>query len=270
MRRSKDTISDAVDVGGQWAAHPGRSGSIASGEPRDNEVLRSRLGRIDSKGELSVTRRLSRLLPLVALASLIAGGGPGAASSSTARVASASGANCCKVTYNAAKTHVQVTGTVAYKGEPLSFSLSSQGPCTAPAGKGLARVSSKWIPVRNMVAGYHWIDVVQRVDGKVVFTKSAKFFIKGTAQLRKPTATITSGPKGVVTAATALFKFTFKDVDKLECRLDNRTWKLCSTGWAMYENLAVGPHTFTVRAHSIDRKSYVDANRTFVVSAPHP
>jgi hypothetical protein len=217
-----------------------------------------------------LTRRLTRLLPLVALAFVIAGGGPGAASSSTAEVASASGASCCKVTYNAAKTHVQVTGTVAYKGEPLSFSLSSQGPCTAPAGKGVAHVSSKWIPVRNMVAGYHWIDVVQRVNGKIVFTKSPKFFIKGTAQLRKPKVTITSGPEGVVSSTTALFRFTFKDVDQLECRLDNRTWKLCSTGWAMYENLAVGPHTFTVRAHSIDRKSYVDAKRTLVVSAPHP
>ena len=183
---------------------------------------------------------------------------------------SASGANCCKVTYNAAKTRVQVTGTVAYKGEPISFSLSAQGPCTAPAGKGLAHVSSKWIPLSNMVAGNHWIDIVQRVNGKLVFTTSPKFFIKGTAQLRKPTVTITSGPKGVVTGTTALFKFKFKDVDQLECRLDNRKWELCSTGWAMYENLALGPHTFTARAHSIDRKSYVDAKRTLVVSAPHP
>jgi hypothetical protein len=218
-----------------------------------------------------VTRHLSRLLPLVALAFVIAGGGSGVASSSTASVAAAaSGANCCKVTYNAAKTHVQVTGIVAYKGEPISFSLSSQGPCTGPAGKGLAHVSSKRIPLRNMVAGYHWIDIVQRVNGKLVFTKSPKFFIKGTAQLRKPKVTITSGPKGVVTGTTALFKFKFEDVDQLECRLGNRKWELCSTGWAMYENLAVGPHTFTVRAHSIDRKSYVDAKRTFVVSAPHP
>jgi hypothetical protein len=217
-----------------------------------------------------VTRHLSRLLPLVALAFVIAGGGPGAASSSPVGVASASGANCCKVTYNAAKTHVQVTGIVAYKGEPISFSLSSQGPCTGPAGKGLAHVSSKRIPLRNMVAGYHWIDIVQRVNGKLVFSKSPKFFIKGTAQLRKPKVTITSGPKGVVTGTTALFKFKFEDVDQLECRLGNRKWELCSTGWAMYENLAVGPHTFTVRAHSIDRKSYVDAKRTFVVSAPHP
>ena len=121
-----------------------------------------------------------------------------------------------------------------------------------------------------MVAQNYWIDIIQRVNGKIVFTKSTKFFIKGTAQLRKPKVTITSGPKGVVTGATALFRFKFKDVDQLECRLDNRTWESCSTGWAMYENLAVGPHTFTVRAHSIDRKSYVDANRTFVVSAPRP
>lgn len=164
-----------------------------------------------------MTRRLSRLLPLAALAFVIAGAGPGTASASTAGAVSASGANCCKVIYDATRTRVQVTGIVAYKGEPLRFLLSSQGPCTGPAGKGLAHVSSKWIPLRNMVAGYHWIDIVQRVNGKLVFTKSAKFFIKGTAQLRRPKVTITSGPKGVVTGTTALFKFQFKDVDQLEC-----------------------------------------------------
>jgi hypothetical protein len=200
-------------------------------------------------------------LPLCIVAFTLAGAGPALAGSE--------GSKCCTVTYNAAKTHVQVTGIVAYKGQPLSFSLSSQGPCTGPAGNGLAHVRSKWIPLRNMVAGHHWIDIVQRVNGRILFTKSTKFFIKGTAQLRKPRVTITSGPKGVVTGTTALFKFKFADVDRLQCRLDNRKWALCST-WAMYENLAPGPHTFTVRAHSIDRKSHVDARRTFTVSAPLP
>ena len=211
-----------------------------------------------------MTRHLVRLLPLCVVALTLAGAGPALASSEAA------GASCCKVTYNAAKTHVQVTGTVAYKGEPISFSLAFHGPCTGPAGNGFAHVRSKWIPVKHMVAGHHWIDIVQRVNGKIVFTKSTKFFIKGTAQLRKPTVTITSGPKGVVTGTPALFRFKFKNVDQLECRLDNRKWELCSTGWAMYENLASGPHTFTVRAHSIDRKSHVDATRTFIVSAPRP
>lgn len=205
-------------------------------------------------------RHLVRLLPLCIVALTLAGASEALARSESAK--------CCKVTYNAAKTHVQVTGVVAYKGEPILFSF--HGPCASPAGKGLAYVKSRWIPLKSLVAGHHTIEIVQKVNGKVVFSSSPKFFIKGTAQLRKPKVTITSGPKGVVTSTTALFKFKWSDVDQLECRLDNRRWALCSTGWAMYENLPPGPHTFTVRAHSIDRKSYVDAKRTFVVSAPHP
>jgi hypothetical protein len=207
-----------------------------------------------------VLRQLVRLLPLCIVALTLAGAGPALAGSE--------GASCCKVTYNAAKTHVQVTGVVAYKGEPVLFSF--HGPCASPAGPGLASVKSRWIPVKDVVAGYQRIEIVQRVNGKIVFSSSPKFFIKGTAQLRKPTVALTSGPKGVVTSTSALFRFKGSNLDRLECRLDNRKWQGCGVGWAMYENLAPGPHVFTVRAYSLDGKSHVDAKRTFTVSALPP
>jgi hypothetical protein len=207
-----------------------------------------------------VTRHLVRLLPLCILALTFAGAGPA--------LAGPKGASCCKVTYNAAKTHVQVTGTVAYKGEPILFSF--HGPCASPAGPGLASVKSRWIPVKDLVAGYHRIEIVQRVNGKIVFSSSPKFFIKGKARLREPTVTITSGPKGAVTSTSALFKFKGSNLDRLECRLDNRKWQFCGAGWAKYENLAPGTHVFTVRAYSLDGKSHVDAKRTFTVSAAPP
>ena len=205
-------------------------------------------------------RYLLRLLPLCIVALTLAGAGPALAGSGAAA--------CCKVTYNAAKTHVQVTGVVAYKGEPILFSF--HGPCASPAGPGLAHVKSRWIPVKQLVAGYHTIDIVQRVNGKIVYSKSAKFFIKGTAQLRKPTVRITSGPKGVVTGTSALFKFKGTNLDRLECRLDRRRWQSWGVGWALYEDLAPGPHTFTVRAYSLDGKSFVAQERVFTLSAPTP
>jgi hypothetical protein len=65
-----------------------------------------------------------------------------------------------------------------------------------------------------------------------------------------------------------LFKFKGSNLDRIECRLDNRKWQVCGAGWAMYENLAAGTHVFTVRAYSLDGKSHVDATRTFTVSLP--
>jgi hypothetical protein len=207
-----------------------------------------------------VPRYLWRLLPLCIVALTLAGGGPALAGSDAA--------DCCKVTYNAAKTHVQVTGVVAYKGEPVLFSF--HGPCASPAGPGRASVKSRWIPLKSLVAGYHTIEIVQKVNGKIVYSSSPKFFIKGTAQLRKPTVKITSGPKGVVTGASALFKFKGTNLDRLACRLDRRKWQSCGVGWALYENVAPGPHTFTVRAYSLDGKSFVEAKRTFLLSAAPP
>src|SRR5918996_4203269 len=100
-------------------AAPARSSSSIQRRARDNQ----RASGSNSKGEDTVPRYLLRLLPLCIVALTLAGAGPALAGSGAAA--------CCKVTYNAAKTHVQVTGVVAYKGEPILFSF--HGPCASPA-----------------------------------------------------------------------------------------------------------------------------------------
>lgn len=209
---------------------------------------------------------ISRLLPLVVLAVCIGGAAAGVSTPAAAAPASATtaAARCCTVTYNAAKTHVQVTGVVAYRGTPILFSF--YGPCATPAGPGLANVKSRWIPLRDIVAGYHSIKIVQRVDGKIVTTSSPKFFVKGKAQLRRPTVRITQGPQGVVTATSVVFELKGTDYAKLLCRLDSGPWKQCSL-WVKYDRLAPGPHTFRVRAYALSGKGYVEAKRYFVLSA---
>ena len=201
--------------------------------------------------------------------------GASAAVAVEAPAVAAAEATCCTVTYNAKKTHFQVSGVVAYKGKPVLFSF--HGPCASPAGPGRAYVRSRWIPVRDVVAGYHHIDIVQKVNGKIVYSKSPRFFVKGTRKQPKPTVTITSGPSGVVTGTSALFKYTFANTEKVLCRLDASSWASClsaSTGvavkWVQYENLAPGPHVFVVRAYAVGGPGYAEAKRSFVLSAPPP
>lgn len=183
-------------------------------------------------------------------------------------VASAAGAKCCTVSYNAAKTHVQVTGVVAYKGTPVLFSF--HGPCASPAGPGLASVKSRWIPLPDLVAGYHSITIVQKVAGKIVTTKSPRFFIRGKAQLRKPTARILSGPGGVVSGTSVTFEIRVANTARSLCRLDAGAWKPCTSRYMRYDKLAPGPHTFTVRAYALAGKAYAQAKRSFTLSAPAP
>lgn len=216
-----------------------------------------------------MSRRL-RLRALLALVSAAAFAGFGEASAATAATPAADAAapKCCAVTYNAAKTHVQVTGVVAYKGTPVLFSF--HGPCASPAGPGLASVKSRWIPLRDLVAGYHSITIVQKVAGKIVTTSSPKFFIRGTAQLRKPTARILSGPSGVVTGTSATFEIKVANTSRSLCRLDALAWKPCTSRYMRYVDLAPGPHTFTIRAFALAGKAYAEARRSFTLSAPPP
>lgn len=208
----------------------------------------------------SALRRLGALAFALLLAAAVAG-------ASTAS-GSRSGGECCTVTYNKAKTHVQVTGFVRYKGTPVLFSF--HGPCASPAGPGRAYVKSRWIPLREIVAGFHSISIVQKVDGKIVYTRSPRFFIKGTAQLRKPVARILSGPSGVVDGTRFTFKIKTESSDRLMCRLDATAWSRCSYPYVSYDGVAPGPHVFQVRAYALSGKGYAEAKRSFAVNAPEP
>jgi hypothetical protein len=205
-------------------------------------------------------RALRRFLLMLAVPALFVALGHGS-------VASSAGAKCCTVTYNAKKTHVQVTGIVAYRGRPILFSF--HGPCASPAGPGLAYVKSRWIPLRDIAAGYHTINIVQQVNGKIVYTKSPRFFIAGRLRERKPSVTITAGPTGVVTATSAAFEFRAVNASPVLCRLDGGPWAQCKLR-VRYDALEPGPHVFTVRGHALAGKGFAEARRSFVLSAPPP
>jgi hypothetical protein len=215
-------------------------------------------------------RHAFRLLPLLALVACAVAALPNAAAPAPAVMASPAlaAAQCCAVTYNDEKTHVQVTGVVAYKGDPILFSF--HGPCASPAGPGLASIKSRWIPLKTLKAGYHRITVVQRVNGRIVTTFSPKFFVKGKAQLAKPSARILSGPSGVVQATSAVFEIRVANTERFLCRLDSQPWKACASRYMRYESLKPGPHVFTLRAYALSGSGYVEAKRSFTVSAPPP
>lgn len=215
-------------------------------------------------------RHALRLVPslvLVVLAVALPNAAAPAPSTSSAPAARA-GADCCTVTYNAKKTHVRVTGVVSYKGDPILFSF--HGPCASPAGPGLARVESRWIPLKALKAGYHRITIVQRVNGRIVTTFSPKFFVAGTAQLAKPAARILSGPSGVVEATSVVFEIRVANTERAVCRLDRRRWQACTSRYLRYDGLKPGPHVFTVRAYALSGDGYAEAKRRFTVSAPPP
>lgn len=184
-----------------------------------------------------------------------------------ASVTATPAAKCCTVTYNKAKTHVQVSGVVAYRGTPVLFSF--HGPCASPAGPGRAYVKSRWIALRYLPRGYHRIDIVQKVNGKIVYSKSAAFFIAGRYQEPKPTAAITSGPTGVVEGTGAGFAFRTTNAAKTLCRLDALPWQACN-GTVSYQALEPGPHVFALRAVSPSGKQKAEVTRQFVLSAPPP
>jgi hypothetical protein len=179
---------------------------------------------------------------------------------------SRSALECCTVTYDKTKTHVQVTGTVSYKGRAVLFSF--YGPCASPAGPGRAFVKSRWIPLTEIVAGYHTIKIVQIVNGKVIYTSSPRFYVKGTAQLRKPVARILSGPSGTTTATSVVFDIHTANNDRCVYRLDAAAWKTCTSRYIAYKGLAPGQHLFVLRAYALSGTGYAEATRSFTVAGP--
>jgi hypothetical protein len=72
-----------------------------------------------------------------------------------------------------------------------------------------------------------------------------------------PETTIDSGPTGTTSATSASFAFSANESDaRFECSLDGGAWASCISPHAL-ANLALGPHTFAVRA--IDAAGNTDA-----------
>jgi uncharacterized repeat protein (TIGR01451 family) len=86
-----------------------------------------------------------------------------------------------------------------------------------------------------------------------------------------PDTTITGGPSGETTSTVASFTFeSSKTPSTFECSLDESAFTAC-TSPASYDDLAVGAHTFRVRA--IDAEGNIDpspAERAWTVVSPDP
>lgn len=83
-----------------------------------------------------------------------------------------------------------------------------------------------------------------------------------------PDTTITSGPTGSTTATDASFSFSATEPSAFQCELDGAAWSTCTSPQA-YSGLAVGSHTFAVRA--TDTAGNVDptpASQTWSITAP--
>jgi peptidoglycan/xylan/chitin deacetylase (PgdA/CDA1 family) len=91
------------------------------------------------------------------------------------------------------------------------------------------------------------------------------------ADTTPPDTAIASGPSGTVTATGASFAFTASETGAtFQCRLDTASFAACTSPRA-YTALAVGQHTFSVRA--TDAAGNVDATpatRTWTIQAPPP
>lgn len=93
----------------------------------------------------------------------------------------------------------------------------------------------------------------------------------GGSDTTPPDTTITGGPSGDTTATSASFNFTSTETGStFECKLDTGTYASCTSPKA-YSGLAVGSHTFTVRA--TDAAGNVDASpatRTWNITTTTP
>ncbi|MFL5845042.1 MAG: PKD domain-containing protein [Solirubrobacteraceae bacterium] len=83
-----------------------------------------------------------------------------------------------------------------------------------------------------------------------------------------PDTSITDGPSGSTTATSAAFSFTATEAATFECKLDAGSYAACSSPRS-YSGLALGSHTFSVRAK--DGAGNTDpspAARAWTVAAP--
>ena len=96
-------------------------------------------------------------------------------------------------------------------------------------------------------------------------------FRAGQINIQAPETTITSGPSGKVSPEDVSFEFTSSQSEStFECSLDGGAYSSCTSPKA-YPGLAVGSHTFRVRAtDNVGNRDETPAERSFqVVEPPH-
>ena len=155
-----------------------------------------------------------------------------------------------------------VFGFTAEAGATVECSIDSGvadfGPCSGAGSDS---------PDSPLADGSHTFRV-QATDGAGnQALKTRAFSVDTTA----PQTTITSGPQGSTQGASASFRFTSSEAGAgFECRLDGAGWSACAPPRS-YGSLAIGSHTFTVRAiDSAGNTDLTPASRSFEVVPPPP
>jgi hypothetical protein len=148
--------------------------------------------------------------------------------------------------------------------EPATFACSLDGaaftPCTTPQG------------YSGLAVGNHSFQVTA-VDaaGNVDTTPASFSWTITTADITAPETTITAGPAAATRALNASFTFTSNEASStFQCRLDGTAFTACTSPRNL-SNLAVGSHTFQVRA--TDPAGNVDptpASYTWVIDRTAP
>jgi hypothetical protein len=93
--------------------------------------------------------------------------------------------------------------------------------------------------------------------------------ITAPADTTPPTTTISSGPSERTTSTGASFAFSANDPNsEFECRLDSGSWAAC-TSPKEYSGLAIGSHSFSVRAtDAADNTDASPATQTWTIDPP--
>ena len=134
-------------------------------------------------------------------------------------------------------------GTVTVK---IFSGTSTSGTPLQTLSTSVASVSGAWSthPGPALQDGTYTVYAQQDGSAGTAYTSAVSFRIR----TAPPTTTITSGPQGTTSATSARFAFTSSEAGSgFQCQLDGGSWTAC-TSPQPYSSLALGAHTFSVRA----------------------
>jgi len=114
-----------------------------------------------------------------------------------------------------------------------------------------------WVRPSTLAALLDWL-AARATQGTVVRTMREALEPGAPVDTVAPNTSITSGPSKTTKSSSATFAFTATEPgSSFECRLDGGAWTVC-TSPTSYSGVAVGSHTFAVRAR--DAAGNVDAS----------
>ena len=127
----------------------------------------------------------------------------------------------------------------------------------------------KWNRPRNVLGALFVVGVLVGVSLAVAGKDSPLTRVLGASVSTPPAPTITSGPSAPTAATTATFTYTdSQNGVGFQCKLDGAAFTSCAKSGVMYTGLAVGSHTFQVKAQSGNGPLSGADTRTWSVVVP--